>query len=622
MTDKPEGDSTPADVATAPIEDAVVSEPGPITELDRTLESAKDAPAPPPPIRVDAVEPPAVVPPPALAVDAVEPPAPVVVSPDPAEPAPLPLEAVNEKLSGPGVSTIKPERAGAYGGTLVTIFGGGFEPGCSVRVDGAPMLAEWVDSFSVRFEAPPHPPGTALLEVQNPDGERSNTAIELTYVSGPAIASVSPHNVPLDGGVDVTIEGTGFEVGCTVSLFGVHAPQVLRASDTVLLFKAPPCGDGPKEGTITVTNPDGIGTRYEDALYYTNLEPRIDRLEPATGWVTGGKAVSVHGKDFHAACAFQVGETIAETRFQNEGLAEIVIPPAQALGKVPVTVLNPDGTSATLADAFTYEAIPAPPKLISITPAQGATIGGGTVRIAGDNFTEAMKVRIAEVTCVVKFVGPKIVDVEVPARSAPGVVAVELAADGVTIRQEDAFTYFSLQAPKISGIEPMSGPSTGGTKVVIEGEGFPKNAIVRFGRETAKYVAVKSATRIETVTPPTTVIAHADVEVTSPDTGPGIMKKGFRYDAVPPPTITMVAPPKGSTEGNTELTIEGKNFAEGVTVLFGKVPAAKVRRISGSMLEVRTPGGTDGQLVDVVVKNPDGKEATQRRAFQFDARYK
>lgn len=539
-----------------------------------------------------------------------------------AEPPPLPLESVNEKLSGPGVSTLKPERAGVFGGTLVTVFGGGFEPGCTVRVDGAPLTAEWVDAFSVRFEAPPHPVGTAVIEVVNPDGEKSNTAITLEYVAGPAISNVVPHSVPLAGGVDITIEGTGFEVGCTVNLFGVHAPQATRASEKVIVFKAPPCGDGPKQGTLTVTNPDGISTRFEDALYYTNLEPRIDRLEPASGWVSGGKAVSVHGKDFHPSCAFRVGDAIAETRFKEATLAEIVIPPAQATGKVAVTVLNPDGTTATVEEAFTYEAIPAPPKLISITPPQGPTIGGTTVRIAGDNFTESMKVRIAEVSCVTKFIGPKIVDVEVPPHTPPGVVAVELAADGVAIRQEDAFTYFSLQAPKITGIEPMAGPATGGTKVVIEGEGFPKNAIVRFGRETAKYVAVKSATRIETVTPATNVIAHADVEVTSPDTGPGIMKKAFRYDAVPAPTITMVAPAKGSTEGGTELTVEGKNFAEGVAVFFGKVPASKVRRISGSMIEVKTPGGTDGQLVDVIVKNPDGKEATQRRAFQWDARYR
>ena len=73
--------------------------------------------------------------------------------------------------------------------------------------------------------------------------------------------------------------------------------------------------------------------------------------------------------------------------------------------------------------------------------------------------------------------------------------------------------------------------------------------------------------------------------------------------------------------GGTELGIEGKNFAEGAVVLVGGVPA-KTKRISGSLLEAKTPEGDDGKLVDVAVKNPDGQQAIQKRAFQYDARYR
>jgi len=53
----------------------------------------------------------------------------------------------------------------------------------------------------------------------------------------------------------------------------------------------------------------------------------------------------------------------------------------------------------------------------------------------------------------------------------------------------------------------------------------------------------------------------------------------------------------------------------------GGLPA-KTKRISGSVLEAYTPGGDDGKLVDVAVKNPDGQQAVQKRAFQYDARYR
>ena len=43
--------------------------------------------------------------------------------------------------------------------------------------------------------------------------------------------------------------------------------------------------------------------------------------------------------------------------------------------------------------------------------------------------------------------------------------------------------------------------------------------------------------------------------------------------------------------------------------------------VSATTLEVKAPGGEHGKLVDVVVKNPDGKTDMARRAFMYDSRY-
>jgi hypothetical protein len=48
---------------------------------------------------------------------------------------------------------------------------------------------------------------------------------------------------------------------------------------------------------------------------------------------------------------------------------------------------------------------------------------------------------------------------------------------------------------------------------------------------------------------------------------------------------------------------------------------AKVKFIDKSNLELKMPAGPDGKMVDVAVRNPDGKEAVQKRAFLYDARY-
>ena len=44
--------------------------------------------------------------------------------------------------------------------------------------------------------------------------------------------------------------------------------------------------------------------------------------------------------------------------------------------------------------------------------------------------------------------------------------------------------------------------------------------------------------------------------------------------------------------------------------------------IDASTIELKTPPGEAGKMVDVVVRNPDGKEAVQKRAFLYDPRYR
>ena len=564
----------------APLSDTTVSETAPVSD------GPESTPAPP-------VEPPPVEPPP------VEPP-----------------------KEGPHVSTLSPLKAVSRGGTPISVLGTGFLEGCRVFVDNVAIAAELVDSYTLHFEAPAHPLGPATIEVENPDGACSESGIEIVYEVGPVVLDVHPFDVPIDGGVEIVVEGSDFDPACAISIFGVHAPRVTFVSARELRFPAPSAGDGPFEGALTVTNPDGLACRIDHALAYRAPTPCIDSLDPRSGWVNGGKAIGVRGADFHKLARVFVGELEAEVRYQSPTSLDFVTPSVDAAGPTDVVVENPGGSRVVASGAFLYEPIPAPPKIIAVVPERGSTAGGLIVRIAGDNFTPSTKIRIGEVTAIARFVSPKVIEIELPSRSLPGVVAVEAADGGLAIRAEDAFTYFSPKAPRIIGLEPASGPTTGGTKVVIEGEGFPANASVRLGGVAPKHVVRRDATRLEIVTPPARSAGHVEVEVSSAETGPGTMKNGFRYEAVPSPIVESVAPNRGTVDGGSELTIEGKHFSEGVTVMIGKKPAKKVKRISGAVLEVITPEGDDGQMVDVSVKNADGKEVVAKRAFVYDARYR
>jgi hypothetical protein len=86
--------------------------------------------------------------------------------------------------------------------------------------------------------------------------------------------------------------------------------------------------------------------------------------------------------------------------------------------------------------------------------------------------------------------------------------------------------------------------------------------------------------------------------------------------------IESVAPNKGSVDGGTDVSVEGKGFVADSIVLFGRTRAERVKFVSASTLEVKAPPGKNGEMVDITVKNPDGKESVSKRAFMYDARYR
>jgi hypothetical protein len=203
------------------------------------------------------------------------------------------------------------------------------------------------------------------------------------------------------------------------------------------------------------------------------------------------------------------------------------------------------------------------------------------------------------------------------------VVAVELTdKDGIVVRREDGFTYMSRPAPRVDSVTPRNGPMVGGTRLVIEGEFFDANCFVRIGGQSPKHAAIRNTTMIETIAPPTRTSGFVDVEVGRGDTGVSVAKNAYRYDPSPAPSIESVSPNKGTVDGGTEVSIEGKNFVADSVVLFGGKPAGRVKFVSSTTLEVRSPAGKNGEMVDVAVRNPDGKEAVAKRAFMFDARYR
>lgn len=169
-------------------------------------------------------------------------------------------------------------------------------------------------------------------------------------------------------------------------------------------------------------------------------------------------------------------------------------------------------------------------------------------------------------------------------------------------------------APVLSGLDPATGSTEGGTAITITGRGFAPGSTVEVAGQLATGVTVVDGLLI-TATTPAGPAGPVDVAVVRPDGKRGALPGGFVFVA-PAPTIANLEPTSGSTAGGTAVTIIGTGFEPAATVTFGGVPAIVTNRTGSTQLVVSTPALGPGPA-DVVVGNPDGKLATAPGAFTF-----
>ena len=195
------------------------------------------------------------------------------------------------------------------------------------------------------------------------------------------------------------------------------------------------------------------------------------------------------------------------------------------------------------------------------------------------------------------------------------------SACGVGHSQMDGL--FRVQAaspPAITGFDPATGTTNGGTAVTISGTNFQSGATVKFGSVDASSVNVQSATTI-VATAPAQAAGTTSITVANPD-GQSATANGFTY-VVPQPIVSSITPSSGPGNGGTVVQISGSNFQNGASVTFGTKLAQSVT-VNGSnqiiAITSAAPATEQEPLpVDVIVRNPDGQSVTAAGGFTYTA---
>ena len=145
---------------------------------------------------------------------------------------------------------------------------------------------------------------TAIL---SPAGAWVMQMVTFSAVSGPAptVSSVSPNNGSTAGGTAVTITGTNYAAGATVTFGSTAATNVVVVNSTTITATTPAGSAGAT--TVTVTNATGQSGSLASAFTYV-APPTVSSVSPNNGPAAGGTAVTIAGTNFASGATGDVCE--------------------------------------------------------------------------------------------------------------------------------------------------------------------------------------------------------------------------------------------------------------------------------------------------------------------------
>ena len=320
----------------------------------------------------------------------------------------------------------------------------------------------------------------------------------------PQITGITPSGGPMYGGTLVAITGSGF-AGATNVTFGEKSGTaliVVNDSSLTVITPAHPAGTV----DVAVYSAAGARSTWKSTAVYMYEEvarPRVSGVSPSSGPAAGGTTVTITGSGFTGTENVRFGEKYAWDLTVADDSHLRVTTPESPPGLVPVSVKNDVGVGSSQEPSamFLYE-FPFP-ELTSISPSSGSTLGGTVVSITGSGLSGATEVQFGGI----RGTGLTVIDdrwlTVISPPNPPGTVGISVINPdhaGNSAGAASVFRY-DIPVPKLSTISPSSGPTAGGTVVIITGSGFTGAKNVTFGGKSVNDLRVIDDSHIRVMTP-------------------------------------------------------------------------------------------------------------------------
>lgn len=222
-------------------------------------------------------------------------------------------------------------------------------------------------------------------------GQAGTVVVTFTVNPPPTVTAVSPSIGSSAGGTPITITGTNFVSGATVTVGGASATNVTWINATTITATTPSGSIGARD--VVVTNPTSE-TGTGAGLFTYATPPTVTAIAPATGPTAGGTPVTITGTGFVNGATVTIGGASATTVAFVSSATLTAVTPAGAAGAAHVVVTNPNTVSGTGLGLFTFVGnnppAPTPPAMAPASQTLTGTVDAAvtpTSRFTLENFT-------------------------------------------------------------------------------------------------------------------------------------------------------------------------------------------------------------------------------------------
>ena len=304
----------------------------------------------------------------------------------------------------PTITSITPDSGDITETPKVTIKGTNFKNGSTtVTVGGTAVTLLSCTETSLIFRVPKSTNAGAQAVVVTRTDQKTSATTTYSYTNTPpnpitpTITSITPDSGDITETPKVTIKGTNFKNGSTTVTVGGTAVTLLSCTETSLIFRVPKSTNAGAQAVV-VTRTDQK-TSATTTYNYTNIPPvsnlQITNIAPNSGVAGVSQKVIITGSGFEDGGNFSVmlGTEKLQPLSVTDTSIVVRIPGTFTQGKYPLKIVNRDGTTKLIPDAYECTApIPNPqPTVTGMTPTTGTAMSSYKITINGNNLKGTSK---------------------------------------------------------------------------------------------------------------------------------------------------------------------------------------------------------------------------------------